>query len=211
MLARLTAFVVWALVAATLVFWGLRLLVRPPAAPSYTTAVGDGGALRGDLTRLLGATPAATAAAAPAPELASRFKLLGVMASRQQQGDGYALIAVDAKPARAYAVGAALDGELVLQSVGLRSAAIGPAQGATAVTLEVPALPAAATGTLPPPAAGLQYGAAAAPAAPLPMQIPPQSPQVPNALGPATSGDPGAASGPAPVPLRPRTPGALAR
>lgn len=187
MLARLTAFVVWALVAATMVFWGLRLLVRPQPAPSYAVAVGDAGALRGDLTRLLGATPATPGAApAAAPELASRFKLLGVMASKQ--GDaGYALIAVDAKPARAYAVGAPLDGNLVLQSVSLRKAEIGPAQGAAALTLEVPALPAAATGTLPSAADGLKFGAAAAApppaipptlpggAAPLPMALPPHA------------------------------------
>ena len=215
MLARLTAFLVWALVAATAVFWGLRLLVRPPAAPAHTVAVGDASALRGDLTRLLGATPAApTAAAAPAPELASRFKLLGVMASQQSQGEGFALIAVDAKPARAYAVGAPLDGELVLKSVGLRSAAIGPAQGAAALTLEVPALPPAATGALPPLADGLQFGAAAAPAAglpapaPLPTQVPSQSP---NSVMPSTTGDPGLAPGSTPVPLRPRAPGAAAR
>lgn len=207
------AFVVWALVAATAVFWGLRLLVQPPAAPAHTVAVGDATALRGDLTRLLGATPAApSAAAAPAPELASRFKLIGVMASKQIQGEGFALIAVDAKPARAYAVGAALDGDLVLKSVGLRTAAIGPAQGAPALTLEVPPLPAAATGVLPPAADGLRFGAAAAPPPaappPLPMQLPPQ---VPNAVMPGTSGDPGPASGPAAVPLRPRAPGAAAR
>ncbi len=191
MLARLTAFVVWALVAATVVFWGLRLLARPQPAPAYTVAVGDAAAQRGDLSRLLGATPAAPGPAAQAaPELASRFKLLGVMASRE--GDaGYALIAVDAKPARAFAVGASLDGNLVLQSVSLRSAAIGPAKGAAALMLEVPPLPSAATGTLPPPPAdGYRFGAAAAPAplpptiptlpagagaAPLPMALPPQS------------------------------------
>jgi general secretion pathway protein C len=219
MLARLTAFLVWALVAATAVFWGLRLLVRPPAAPAHT--VGDASALRGDLTRLLGATPSApSAAAAPAPELASRFKLLGVMASKQTQGEGFALIAVDAKPARAYAVGAPLDGDLVLKSVGLRTAAIGPAQGAPALTLEVPALPAAATGALPPLADGLKFGAAATPVpgmpapapapapAPLPMAVPSQSP---SSVMPPTSGDPGPASGSAAVPLRPRAPGAATR
>jgi general secretion pathway protein C len=194
MLARLTAFVVWALVAATAVFWGLRLLARPQPAPAFAVAVGDAGALRGDMTRLLGATAVAPSAAPAAPELASRFKLLGVMASRQ--GDaGYALIAVDAKPARAYAVGTPLDGNLVLQSVSLRSAAIGPAQGGAALTLEVPPLPTAATGTLPPAGEGLKFGAAAAPppasppaapaatqsatppsgAAPLPMTLPPQA------------------------------------
>lgn len=215
MLARLTAFLVWALVAATAVFWGLRLLVRPPAAPAHTVAVGDASALRGDLTRLLGATPSApSAAAAPAPELASRFKLIGVMASKQTQGEGFALIAVDAKPARAYAVGAPLDGDLVLKSVGLRTAAIGPAQGAPALTLEVPALPAAATGALPPLGDGLKFGAAAAPVpgvpapAPLPMPVPSQSP---SSVMPPTSGDPGLASGPVTVPLRPRAPGAAAR
>lgn len=217
MLARLTAFLVWALVAATAVFWGLRLLVRPPAAPAHTVAVGDASALRGDLTRLLGATPSApSAAAAPAPELASRFKLLGVMASKQTQGEGFALIAVDAKPARAYAVGAPLDGDLVLKSVGLRTAAIGPAQGAPALTLEVPALPTAATGALPPLADGLKFGAAATPAtgtpapapAPLPMPVPSQSP---SSVMPPTSGDPGPASGSAAVPLRPRAPGAANR
>lgn len=217
MLARLTAFLVWALVAATVVFWGLRLLVKPPAAPAHTVAVGDASALRGDLTRLLGATPTApSAAAAAAPELASRFKLIGVMASKQTQGDGFALIAVDAKPARAYAVGAPLDGDLVLKSVGLRSAAIGPAQGAPALTLEVPPLPAAATGALPPLGDGLKFGAAAAPAttpvppavAPLPMPLPSQSP---NSGMPGSSGDSGQVPGSAAVPPRPRTPGAAAR
>ncbi len=208
MLARLTAFVVWALVAATAVFWGLRLLVRPPAAPAHTVAVGDSSALRGDLTRLLGATPTApSAAAAPAPELASRFKLIGVMASKQTQGDGFALIAVDAKPARAYAVGAPLDGDLVLKSVGLRSAAIGPAQGAPALTLEVPALPAAATGSLPPVSDGLKFGAAATPA-PLPMPLPTPSP---GAAMPPTAVNPGQMAGSAPGPLRPRSPGAAVR
>ncbi len=176
MLARLTAFLVWALVAASAVFWGLRLLVRPQPAPAYAMAVGDAGALRGDLTRLLGATPTAPSATPAAPELASRFKLLGVMASRQ--GDaGYALIAVDAKPARAYPVGSPLDGNLVLQSVSLRSAAIGPAQGGAALTLEVPPLPTAATGTLPPATEGLKFGSAAAPS---PGPMPPTLPGLPS-------------------------------
>ena len=89
MLARLTAFVVWALVAATAVFWGLRMLVRPQPAPAYAVAVGDAGgharrpgrAARRDGDLVRGATQAA-----PAPELASRFKLLGVMAGKQRDG-----------------------------------------------------------------------------------------------------------------------------
>lgn len=194
MLARLTAFLVWALVAASAAYWGLRLLVRPQPAPAYALAVGDAGALRGDLSRLLGATPVAASPVAAAPELASRFKLLGVMASRQ--GDaGYALIAVDAKPARAYAVGAPLDGNLVLQSVSLRSAAIGPAQGTAALTLEVPPLPTAATGTLPSATDGLKFGAAAAPPG---AAVPPTLPAVPPG---------GVAPLPAALPTQPMTEG----
>jgi general secretion pathway protein C len=157
MLARLSAFVVWALVAATAVFWGLRLLARPQPAPAYALTVGEATVARGDLSRLFGAAPvAATASNQPmAPELSSRFKLLGLMAPKPSSVEpahrvGYALIAVDGKPARPFAVGASLDSGLVLQSVSLRTASIGPVDGAAAVRLEMPALPVAATGTLPP-------------------------------------------------------------
>lgn len=199
MLARLTAFVVWALVAATAVFWGLRMFVRPQPAPAYAVAVGDGVAMRGDLSRLLGATAVAAAEkAAPAPELASRFKLLGVMAAKQRDGAGFALIAVDAKPARAYPVGARVDGELVLQAVSLRTASIGPSQGSPAVTLEVPALPAPATGTLPSAGDGVKFGAA--------VTLPPAVSPVPA----ATVAPPAPLPLPAPVAGRPALPGAPA-
>jgi general secretion pathway protein C len=172
MLARITAFIVWGLVAATAVFWGLRLLVRPLPAPAYALAVGDAAVMRGDLARLLGAAPVAAANAPAAPELASRFKLIGVMAPRQDvaapaKGPGFALIAVDGKPARAFAVGATLDSGLVLQSVSLRTASIGPAQGTTAVKLELPPLAAPATGTLPPPVDGSAAPATGVPALPV--------------------------------------------
>lgn len=216
MLARLTAFVVWALVAATAVFWGLRMLVRPQPAPAYAVAVGDAAALRGDLSRLLGATPVAAAGpAAPAPELASRFKLIGVMASKQRDGSGYALIAVDAKPARAYPVGARLDGDIVLQSVSLRSASIGPAQGHAAATLEVPTLPAPATGTLPGPGDGVKFGAAAAPAMQPPPMVTPPAPlplpaAVPQGVPPTTVTPPDPQQG-VPPPPRSRVPGVANR
>lgn len=201
MLARLTAFVVWALVAATAVFWGLRMLVRPQPAPAYAVAVGESVAMRGDLSRLLGATAVAAAdKAAPTPELASRFKLLGVMAGKQRDGSGFALIAVDAKPARAYPVGARVDGELVLQAVSLRTASIGPSQGSPALTLEVPVLPAPTTGTLPAAGDGVRYGAAAVPPpavspAPAPMVAP-----APMAGRPSLPGAPSALPDQAPLP-----------
>ena len=64
-------------------------------------------------------------------------------------GQGVALISVDGKPPRAFAIGSRLDRDLVLQSVSLRTASIGPAQGGASVKLELPPLPLPATGKLP--------------------------------------------------------------
>ena len=156
MLARFAAFIVWALVAASVVFWALRLFVRAPAAPPHSVAVIGAATAQGDLTRLLGAAPVAPAAAAAlAPELASRFRLIGVIAPKGKPnapvtGQGVALISVDGKPARAFGIGTRLDRDLVLQSVSLRAASIGPAQGEASVKLELPPLPLPATGKLPP-------------------------------------------------------------
>ena len=190
MLSRLSAFVIWALIAATAVFWVLRLAVRTPAAPAHSVAMGDVAVSGGDLTRLLGAPPAAEAApVAAAPEAASRFRLLGIMAPKQARantdGAGVALIAVDGKPPRAYPVGAHLDGDLVLQSVSLRTVSIASTQGSPPVVLEIPRLPPAATGSLPafaspPPTAT----PAPIPAAPPPPQFPATTP------GPVTPGTP---------------------
>jgi general secretion pathway protein C len=191
MLARLTAFVVWGLVAATAVFWGLRLLVRPQPAPTYAVAVGDGTAIRGDLSRLLGAAPVAASPNAPsAPELSSRFRLLGIMAPKEvpaagTSGPGFALIAVDGKPPRAYAVGATLDTGLVLQAVSLRTASIGPAEGSAAVMLEIPPLPVPATGTLP------AMGQAAPATPPATTAPPPVQPAAPLSRPPTPVRPPG--------------------
>jgi len=188
MVARISAFVIWALVAATAVFWGLRLLVRAPTAPSYAVAVGDASAVRADLSRVLGSAPVAAATSVAAPEVSSRFKLLGIMAPKGAQaalapaGSGVALIAVDGKPPRAYVVGSPLDGDLVLQSVSLRTASIGPAQGAASVKLELPALPAAATGTLSPVTSG---GAPSQPPPSVPQPTPTRPGLAPAAMPPA--------------------------
>lgn len=154
MKARLTAFVIWAAVAANAMFWILRLGASSPAAPAHTVAVGPATAPRGDLTRVFGAAPVPQTGGPDVvvqTPLSSRFKLLGVAAPRTG-GDrtGLALIAVDGKPARSYAVGAPVDGDLLLQSVHARGAKLGNRGAAPQVTLELPALPPAATGSLPP-------------------------------------------------------------
>ena len=121
MAPRLGAVVSWMLVAASLGFWGWWVLRPQPqrgpvAAPAVTAGV--------DLAPLLGAPLAATGAAMPdSPALASRIRLLGVVAPRDATAvkarGGVALLAVDGKPPRPYRVGARLDGDLMLQAVGL--------------------------------------------------------------------------------------------
>lgn len=138
----------WALAAASVVFWGLRLaapadaMVPPPVARAPAASIDPTA-----VARMLGVVTAKTAVAA-APEAASRFALLGVVADTAQHGA--ALIAVDGKPARPYRVGTMLVDGFVLQSVGPRSAALGGSfDGPTALTLELPvrpmAIPAAPT------------------------------------------------------------------
>jgi general secretion pathway protein C len=155
MAARVSAFIVWALVAAGVAFWGLRILVRPTPVPAHALAVSTAQTARADVARVF-ADPQVAAQVAAQPALASRFKLIGVMAPKPgDRPGGVALIAVDDKPPRAYVVGAQLDTNLVLQTVSMRSAAIGsPQGGAPAVVLELPPLPAPATGTLPPAGGG---------------------------------------------------------
>jgi general secretion pathway protein C len=154
MFARTFAFLIWALVAGAAMFWGLRLFVRPALAPASLVAINDSGGARSDLARLLGSEETPTIAAAAAPLESSRFKLIGVMAgkavSQTTPNPGLALIAVDGKPPRAFSSGARVDEELVVQSLSLRTASIGPAQGPTSFVLEMPPPTAPATGMLAP-------------------------------------------------------------
>jgi len=198
MFSRAVALLVWAAVAALAAYWGSRLLARPgPVPPQATLATTP--PPQGDLTRLFGAAPVAPAEAAPAPPPAdSRFKLLGVVARRGNTG-GVALIAIDGKPARAYRVGAQVDGDNVLQSVAAREVTIGPRGGVAAVALQLPALPAAVSTPLPPAVPGV---------APVPASPQPQPRGVfPGVTLPATGGavppQPGAFPRPAIAPTLP--------
>lgn len=131
-----STFVLWALVAASAVYWGTKLSSRPGGEMAPVAARTPPQADPLALARLLGSNPVAQAAA-PVASLASRFVLVGVVASRGP--DGAALIAVDGKPAKPFRVGAAVDEGLVLQSVEARRAALGASmQGAPSVTLELP-------------------------------------------------------------------------
>ena len=151
MWARWSTFFVWALVAASGLFWGMKLFVKPPAAPAHAQVAEVASTARADLARLLGAdAPPPSVQAAPAPD--ARFQLIGVVAPRAaaSEREGLALIAVDGKPPKAFRVGAVVEGQTVLQSVAARGATLGPRDGAAIVALAIAPPPAAATGTLPP-------------------------------------------------------------
>lgn len=151
MWVRWWSFAVWALVAGSALFWGLKIFVAAPQVPAQAVVAELGAGARGDLSRVFGPDPvAAVEAAEPEPVAQARFQLIGVISPRGNQGrsEGVALIAIDGKPAKAYRVGAVVDGQSVLQAVRPRGAALGPRGGAVQVALELAVPAAAATGVL---------------------------------------------------------------
>ncbi len=148
---------VWALAAACVMFWGLKLAappesVAPPALVSAPVAVDPA-----EVAKLFGATPAPLASLAP--DAGSRFMLLGVVADGDMQGA--ALIAVDGTAPRPYRVGQQVGDGYVLQSVDVRAATVGAgADTPPLFTLQLPK-PASAPGVTP--ASQRTGGAGAAP------------------------------------------------
>ena len=137
--ARLSTFILAALAAASVVYWGLRWS-EPISTPRTN---GDGFSQRpldtGRIAQLLGAS--ATPANAPAVIAASQYKLLGVIAGAKGRGFGSALIAIDSEPAKPYKVGDRLSDDLLLQSVTARGATLAPGmQEPASVELELPPL-----------------------------------------------------------------------
>jgi general secretion pathway protein C len=190
MAARWSAWIVWAALAASLVAWGLRLSGRSDPVPPHAETVVAAQAVQGDVLRLFAATHAASqSAAAAAPEAASRFRVLGVVAGLREGSPGWALIAVDGRAPRAVAVGAVVDGEWILQSVTQSQVAIGARGADAAVRLELPLLPPPATGTL---AMAANDGGAAPAAVPLPPGLPRRAGAFASpAMVPAVPGVPG--------------------
>jgi general secretion pathway protein C len=166
MSARWATFLVWALVAASAAAWALKLFVTAPTAPPQVSVAGASQLPRGDVTRVLGADAPPPVDPTAGESLASadaRFQLLGVVAPRGSETarGGVALIAVDGKPAKAFRVGALVDGDNVLQAIRARGADLGPEGGKVVVALNIPPPAPAATGSLPD-----ARGAGGTPAAP---------------------------------------------
>jgi general secretion pathway protein C len=154
MAARFFALLVWAAVAASLAYWGLRWLAPPVAVPAHASAVGMDSGIRGDVARLLSGATKVQAGPQTDPSLqatmGARIKVLGVVAPRDAGHQGVALLSLDGQPPKAVRIGGAVEGDWVLQGITQRVARIGPADGAPGVELGLPQLPMPATGALPP-------------------------------------------------------------
>ena len=167
MSSRWTGFFIWALVAASVAFWGFKIFAAklpvPPGAQAPTV-----GAANGPMERLFGAVVVASAAAPVQHPESERFQLVGVIAppaGSSSQG-GVAIVSIDNQPARPWHVGATVDGNTTLVAVARRTADFGPPGGPPAFSLQLPEPAAPETGTLAP---------AVAPGANPPLTFQPQA------------------------------------
>lgn len=165
----------WAALAGSLVFWGLRLFARPAPVPAQVQTVAIDQAVRGDVLRLLGAVAPVGEVAAPPPAAAARFKLVGAVASTGA-GPSWAVLSVDDQPPRVVRLGAPVDGQWVLQGVTAKGVSLGPVGAASQLTLDLPQLPPPATGTLP--SVAMRGGAPAVQGQMQPPMQPPMQPQM---------------------------------
>jgi general secretion pathway protein C len=202
MSSRWTGFFIWALVAASAAFWGIRIFAATRPVPLGAQAP-ETVAANGPMERLFGAIVVAAAPAAAVHPESERFQLVGVIAPPGGAHGGYAVVAIDGQPARSWPVGATLDGATALLSVSKRGADFGPHGGPAAFSLQLPEPSAAETGTLPPPTSQPMLaqapqvapqpnmpGAQPRGATGGPMQLPQGAPMPQNGAGPAHTAEP---------------------
>jgi general secretion pathway protein C len=132
-MSRLLTLGLAGLAAASAVGWALKVQALQTTSAVAADSVGPAAAVdTGLVAKALGASGQPVALGAPAPVLASsRLVLVGVVASGEQ---GAALIAVDGKPAKPFAVGAKVGDDFVLLSVQARKAVLGSVTSNTSQT-----------------------------------------------------------------------------
>lgn len=138
---RIVTLAVWTLAALSATWWLLKFVgANAPSASATTLSAPAPGSDPADLAKIFGPPIAPTSVAAvSAPAMAdpaSRFALVGVVATRASSG--VALISVDGKAARPYRVGSLVEETFKLKSVAARSAVVEESASAgTAFTLEL--------------------------------------------------------------------------
>lgn len=139
--SKTVAFAMFALLAASIVYWAFQGLGGSVSAVAPLPATSDGPVLDPlSVARALGGgqAPSATPADAAPVSDSRRYALVGVVADTTS--GGAALISVDGKPARPVRVGAPVDERLILQSVQGRRASLATGMAAPVeITLQLPA------------------------------------------------------------------------
>lgn len=132
--------VLWLAAGLSAGYWVLQAIGQGQISPLVAAAAPVQAPEPAAVARALGAVPAAPVAAAgvaPVVQAASRYRLVGVVASGPNRGA--ALIAVDGQPPKPFRVGAVLDGGLVLKSLAARQARLEPESGSGApIELSLP-------------------------------------------------------------------------
>lgn len=140
----MAAFLMWALAAASAVYWWLAVAgVSETPITAAMVAEPIPALSAADLAKALGPATAARPEAqastlqSTGPDPGANLRLLGVVASRKSSG--VALISIDGQVARPYRVGSRIDDRYRLTKVGQRSATLSPEQSpGAAITLELP-------------------------------------------------------------------------
>ena len=137
---RIVTFVVAALAAASVAYWGLKAWGRPASVAAPAVAQPTAPFSSQAIAQALGAGGAPVAAtASAAPAAVSRYGLVGVVAGLTRAGA--ALISVDGQEAKPVRVGTLVDNDMVLESVNGRQAVlISSTSAAPKIILDMPLL-----------------------------------------------------------------------
>jgi general secretion pathway protein C len=127
---------VWFAVGLCAAYWAFKFVTSRPvqaAAVAPAAVVVDSAAI----AKFLGASDKPVAAKPAASTSSTKFTLTGIAAT--QRGTGYALIAMDGKPARPYRLGAKVGDEYVLKTLTPATAVLAATMSEPdALTLELP-------------------------------------------------------------------------
>ena len=139
--SRIVTFTLWGLVAASAVYWGLKVsqVSTSPGIPALAVASAPPAGPKALARALGGGLAISQASNDETPPAASRYALVGVVAGLSQRGA--ALISIDGQEAKPVRVGSPVEGSLVLESVtGRRAVLSSGADAGEKVTLELPSL-----------------------------------------------------------------------
>jgi general secretion pathway protein C len=142
-------FIAWALPAIVALAWVFGFFDSADYAQSQRSLDRPSAFTDGRLTRPAPVEPPPVEPPVAPVTSAERFKLVGVVSPGSMSrttavaAQGIALIAVDGKPARAFRVGATVEGDTVVREVSASGAVLGPRAGGEAIALQVssPAVP----------------------------------------------------------------------